>query len=107
MQTPKKPLLEPVQCILWYVKGTSDFWDSLWKESLMQDSFCNADYVGDISTRRSTTRYVLSLGLVVISWCGIKRQWTVSLSTTEVEYKAAALATQECEWLMQLMSNLK
>jgi hypothetical protein len=40
----------------------------------MQDSFCNADYVGDISTRRSTTRYVFSLGLVVISWCSIKRQ---------------------------------
>ena len=50
--------------------------------------------------------YVLSLGTAVVSWSS-KRQLTVSISTTEVEYRAAAAATaQESTWLMQLMRNL-
>ncbi|KAE8688597.1 hypothetical protein F3Y22_tig00110963pilonHSYRG00163 [Hibiscus syriacus] len=35
-----------------------------------------------------------------------KRQPTVSLSTTEAEYRAAAMAAQESTWLIQLMNNL-
>uniref|UniRef100_A0A2N9JB62 Integrase catalytic domain-containing protein n=1 Tax=Fagus sylvatica TaxID=28930 RepID=A0A2N9JB62_FAGSY len=35
-----------------------------------------------------------------------KRQPTVSLSTTEAEYRAAAMAAQESTWLMQLMRDL-
>ncbi|KAE8665979.1 tir-nbs resistance protein [Hibiscus syriacus] len=50
--------------------------------------------VGDHDTRRSTTGYVFKLGSGTISWCS-KRQPTISLSTTEVEYRAAAMAAQE------------
>ena len=49
---------------------------------------------------------MFNLGSGAISWCS-KRQPTVSLSTTKAEYKATAMAAQECDWLMQLMSNLK
>ncbi|XP_047270520.1 uncharacterized mitochondrial protein AtMg00810-like [Capsicum annuum] len=52
--------------------------------------YCDADYVGNHDTRRSTIGYVFMLGSGEISWCN-KRQPTVSLSTTEVEYRAAAL----------------
>ncbi|KAE8679564.1 tir-nbs resistance protein [Hibiscus syriacus] len=39
------------------------------------------------------------------NWCS-KRQPTVSLSTTEAEYRAVAMAAQESTWLIQLMNNL-
>ena len=48
---------------------------------------------------------VFKLGSGTISWCS-KRQPTVSLSTTEAEYRAAAMAAQESTWLIQLMNNL-
>ncbi|KAE8727767.1 tir-nbs resistance protein [Hibiscus syriacus] len=35
-----------------------------------------------------------------------KRQPTMSLSTTEAEYRAAAMAAQESTWLIQLMNDL-
>ena len=50
---------------------------------------------------------MLSLGITVVSWSS-KRRMTVSLSTTEVEYRAVAVTTaQESPWLMQLMRNLR
>ena len=67
--------------------------------------YCNADYVGDHDARRSTTGYMFSLGSRPISWCK-KRQPTVSLSSTESEYRTLTTATQECTWLMQLMKDL-
>ena len=48
---------------------------------------------------------VFKLGSGTISWCS-KRQPTVSLSTTEAEYRVEAMAAQESTWLIQLMNNL-
>ncbi|RVX10690.1 Retrovirus-related Pol polyprotein from transposon RE2 [Vitis vinifera] len=67
--------------------------------------YCDADYEGDHDTHRSTTGYVFMLGSGTISWCS-KRQSTVSLSTTEAEYRAAAMAAQESTWLIRLMNDL-
>ncbi|KAE8704478.1 hypothetical protein F3Y22_tig00110450pilonHSYRG00264 [Hibiscus syriacus] len=105
MQNPKKPHLEAVRRILRYVKNTIDY-GLLYKkgEDCKLVSYC-ADYAGDHDTRRSTTGYVFKLGSGTISWCS-KRQPTISLSTTEAEYRAAAMATQESTWLIQLMNNL-
>ncbi|XP_068644922.1 secreted RxLR effector protein 161-like [Aristolochia californica] len=106
MQDPKKPHLEAVCRILRYVKSTIDYGLVYKKgEDCKLVGYCDADYAGDHDTRRSTTRYVFKLGSGTISWCS-KRQPTVSLSTTEAEYRAAALAAQESTWLIQLMNNL-
>ena len=67
--------------------------------------YCDADYAGDCNTRRSTTGYVFSLGSGAVAWCS-KRQPTVSFSTTEAEYRAAAMAAQESTWLMRLLKDL-
>jgi len=48
---------------------------------------------------------MFKLGAGAISWCS-KRQPTVSLSTTEAKYRAAAVAAQESIWLMRLMKDL-
>ncbi|KAI3462288.1 hypothetical protein Pfo_018951, partial [Paulownia fortunei] len=106
MQNPKKSHLEAVRRILRYVKSTIDY-GLLYKkgEGCKLFGYCDADYAGDHDTRRSTTGYVFKLGSGIISWCS-KRQPTVSLSTTEAEYRAAAMAGQESTWLIQLMNNL-
>ena len=67
--------------------------------------YCDADYARDHDTQRSTTGYMFSLGTTVVSWSS-KRQLTVSLSTTEAEYRVVEAATQESTWLMRLMRNL-
>ena len=106
MQNPKKPHLEAVRRILRHVKGTIDY-GLLYKkgEDCKLVGYCDADYAGDHDTRRSTTGYVFMLGSGAISWCS-KRQLTVSLSTTEAEYRAAAMAAQESTWLIRLMNDL-
>ena len=106
MQNPKKPHLEVVRRILRHVKSTIDY-GLLYKkgEDCKLVGYCDADYTGDHDTRRSTTGYVFMLGSRAISWCS-KRQPTVSLSTTEAEYRAAAMAAQESTWLIRLMNDL-
>ncbi|CAN1849719.1 Retrovirus-related Pol polyprotein from transposon TNT 1-94 [Linum perenne] len=106
MQNPKKPHLEAAKRILRYVKGTINH-GILYKKggNTELSGYCDADYAGDLDTRRSTTGYVFSLGSGPISWCS-KRQPTVALSTTEAEYNSSAMATQECVWLIQLLKDL-
>ena len=106
MQTPKKSHLEAVRRILRYIKGTLDL--GLFYKSQITcklEGYCDADYAGDYDTRRSTTGYAFSLGSGVVTWCS-KRQPTVSLSTTEAEYRATTMAAQEITWLVQLLENL-
>ncbi|KAL6342786.1 hypothetical protein AAG906_016621 [Vitis piasezkii] len=89
-----------------HVKGTIDY-GLLYKkgEDCKLVGYRDADYAGDHDTRGSTTGYVFMLGSGAISWCS-KRQPTVSLSTTEAEYRAAAMAAQESTWLIRLMNDL-
>ncbi|KAE8675430.1 putative RING/U-box superfamily protein [Hibiscus syriacus] len=96
MQNPKKPHLEAVRRILLrYVKNTIDYGLLYRKgEDCNLVGYCDTDYAGDHDTRRSTTGYVFKLGSGTISWCS-KRQPTISLSTTEAEYRATAMAAQE------------
>jgi hypothetical protein len=106
MQQPKKPHLEVVQRILRYVKDTINYGLFYKKgDEVKIIGYCDADYAGDHDTRRSTTGYIFKIGSGVVSWCS-KRQPTVSLSTTEAEYRAAAMAAQESTWLKQLMKDL-
>ncbi|KAJ8621857.1 hypothetical protein MRB53_030386 [Persea americana] len=67
--------------------------------------YVDADLGGDLYDRKSTSGYVFSCGSACVSWCS-KKQDLVSLSTTEAEYKASSLATQECVWLRWLVDDV-
>jgi hypothetical protein len=95
-----------VKRILRYLKGTHDY--GLVFTAGNQDAllgFSDSDWAGDVVTRRSTSGYVFQLGKSTISWCS-KRQQTVAKSSTEAEYVALAMATQEVVWLRRLLSDL-
>ena len=66
-------------------------------------TFCDADYAGDIDTRRSTSGYVFILNGGAISWAS-RLQPNVAASTTESEYIAAAI--KEGLWLRKLFQDL-
>ena len=60
--------------------------------------FVDADWVGDLNQRRSTSGYVFILFGGAVSWMS-KRQSVVALSTTGAEYMGATHASKEAVWL--------
>ena len=106
MQDPKTPHLDAAKRILRYIKGSADY-GLLYEKSndFLLRGFTDADWVGDANDRRSTSGYCFNIGSVVVSWCS-KKQSTVALSSTEAEYMAATMATQECIWLKCLMGDI-
>ncbi|KAL2649438.1 hypothetical protein R1flu_017566 [Riccia fluitans] len=67
--------------------------------------FTDSDWAGDKETRRSTRGYVFRLGDSLLSWCS-KRQPTVSLSSTEAEYRAMTEGAKELVWLRGVLQEL-
>ena len=66
--------------------------------------FVDADWVGDLDHRISTSGYVFNLFGGAIHWMS-KRQAVVALSTTKVEYMVATNVSKEAVWLQTLCSG--
>lgn len=67
--------------------------------------FSDADWGGDIDSRRSTTGFVFMMNGGPVS-CQSRSQPSVALSTLEAEYMAMCEATKECIWLRKLNEDL-
>jgi hypothetical protein len=91
--------------IVRYLAGTAQYGLNFGGSDSGLEGFCDADYAGDLDTRRSTTGYVFILNGGAISWSS-KRQATVAVSTSEAEYIAAAQAVKEALWLRNLLKDL-
>lgn len=91
--------------VLRYIAGTKNYGIIFGGNGLNLEAYCDADYAGDIDTRRSTTGYVFTLSGGAISWSS-RLQPTVAASTTEAEYMAAAYAIKEALWLRTLLLEL-
>ncbi|MCO5557971.1 hypothetical protein L7F22_028542 [Adiantum nelumboides] len=88
-----------------YVKATVNYGMFYEKNAkLYLYGYTNADWAGDFMERRSTSGYAFSIGNGMISWSS-KKQPTVELSSTEVEYRGTALGACEESWLRVLMAN--
>jgi len=66
----------------------------------------DVDWVGSAYDKRSTNGYVFSLGSGGVSWSS-KKQPIVALSTTEAEYRGAAIAVCEVMWLKKLLDDVR
>lgn len=95
-----------VKKIIRYLKGTVNYGILYKNDKGILEGFSDADFASDKETRRSTTGYVFKLNGGPITWCS-KLQPTVSLSTTESEFIAAAQATKEAIWLRKFMSDIQ
>ncbi|KAE8542213.1 hypothetical protein D1P53_001698 [Cryptococcus gattii VGV] len=90
-----------------YIRGTSDLSLVFDAHSSKQVAlgYVDADWGGDLDTRRSTTGYVFKVYGGVVAWKS-KRQPTVALLTTEAEYMASADAAKQAIWLRLLLEDI-
>lgn len=96
-----------VKRIMRYLKGTIGKKLEYSKNGqLAAQGYTDSDWAGDEDTRRSTTGYVYFVQNGPISWA-TRRQTTVALSSTEVEYMALSAACQEALWWRQIERELQ
>lgn len=68
--------------------------------------YCDSDWAGTISDRKSTSGYVFLFAGGPISWIS-KRQSIVALSSTEAEYISLSECTKQAIYLCKLRHDLK
>ena len=105
MSRPRKQHWEAVKWILRYLKGLLDICLYFTGASLKLQGYVDADFAGDIDSRKSTTKFVFTLGGTVISWVS-NLQKIVTLSTTEAEYVAASEVGKEIIQLHGFLEEL-
>ena len=106
MSKPTPAHWSVAKSLLRYLAGTIDYGIFFKPDQL--DYFvghCDADYAGDLDTRRSTIGYVFTFHGAAISWSS-RLQPTVAASTAEAEYMSASAAVKEALWLMRLFAEL-
>ena len=106
MQLPRKPHLDAVRRTLRYVRSTLDYAVFYAADApLALYGYTDADWAGSIADRRSTSGFMFSFGSAAVTWSS-KKQPTVALSSTEAEYRGAAVAACEVAWLRTLLEDL-
>lgn len=111
LERPTTTQWKAVKRILKYIKGTVGYgllFNCDQNKELL--TYSDADYAGDLETRRSTTGYVLRFASGTIYW-NSQRQRVVALSTIDAEYMAACQTAKEIAWastlIRELLGNLK
>ena len=107
MEQPTEADWSSVKRIFKYMKGTINQ-GILYRKAvdiISLKAYSDANFAGDINTRRSTSGVLVLYANGAIAWSS-KLQNTVALSTTEAEFVAASECTKEVMWLMRLLSEL-
>ena len=94
--------------ILRYIKGSLNYgivYDGSKRNDVTLIGYTNADWETNPKGRKSQSGYAFVLCGGIVSWMS-KKQSTVALSSTEADYVAASLCTQEAIWLRTLLRNL-
>jgi hypothetical protein len=105
MSKPRMLHFAMMKRVLRYVKGTLEQGLNLGGNDVKLTGYSDANWAGDLETRRSTTGFLYDIGNSLVSWKS-KRQPTVALSSAESEYMALAAATQEGIWCRAVLNEL-
>ena len=102
---PKESHLTAVKRIIRYINGTSDYgiWYSRDSNEYLA-GYSDADWAGCIDDRKSTSGGCFYLGNNLVSWMS-KKQNSISLSTAEAEYIAAASGCAQLLWMKKLLHD--
>nr|XP_043639651.1 secreted RxLR effector protein 161-like [Erigeron canadensis] len=103
---PRKSHMDAGTRVLRYLKTTPGQGILLPKEGGTNlVGYSDSDWLGCPLTRRSRTGYIVLLGGAPISW-KTKKQYVVSRSSAEVEYRAMAITVSELIWLRWLLQEM-
>jgi hypothetical protein len=105
LHCPTTTHFQAAKRVLRYLKGTPDPGLLFTPGPIQLNAYCDSDWAGDPTDHRSTSGYGVFLGHCLLSWQA-KKQPVVSRSSTEVEYRAMAIATAELYWLRMLFREL-
>jgi hypothetical protein len=103
-EKPSDAHMSTALSIVRYLKGTSEYGLKYGGGSGLV-GYCDADYAGDVDSRRSTTGFCFLLNGAAVSW-SCKLQPTVAVSTAEAEYMSASAAVKEALWLQKLLAEM-
>jgi hypothetical protein len=104
---PKQSHLVAVKRIFKYLKGTMTY--GLWyprNQNFQLIAYSDADWANCVDERKSTSGGAFFLGDSLVAWLS-KKQGSISLSTTEAEYIAAATCCTQILWMIQTLADLK
>jgi transposase InsO family protein len=106
---PGRPHWLAMQRVLRYLAGTFSrgltFSRHARDNPLQLLGLVDADWGGDVNTRRSTSGFVFYFCNGPVAWCS-RLQRTVALSSAEAEYLSLSDACKECSWLRSLLTEL-
>jgi len=105
MAAPTVAHWEATLGVVRYLVGIVDYGLTFGGSSETLVGYCDADYAGDLDSRRSTTRYVFLMFGGAVSWSS-RLQPTVAVSTVEAEYLSAGQVVKEALWFRKLGVDL-
>jgi hypothetical protein len=109
LEEPQEDHLPAVKKILRYAVGTCNWglWFSWKKENqALLIGFSDADFVGDVDARKSTTEVIFFLANNSITWQSMKQK-VVAQFSCESEYIAATNAMSQALWVAQVLAEVQ
>uniref|UniRef100_A0A0A9X817 Retrovirus-related Pol polyprotein from transposon TNT 1-94 n=1 Tax=Lygus hesperus TaxID=30085 RepID=A0A0A9X817_LYGHE len=108
VENPRQTDVQNIKRTLKYVKATADLGvnyiiDSDCPEKLV--AYCDADFAGDVDSRKSTTGFVIFYSNGPVSWTS-RKQPIVATSSTESEYISAAECARTLIYLRNFLEEL-
>lgn len=97
---------QAVKRIFRYLQGTKGMKLCFGIIDLEIIGYTNADFVGDVDDRKSSSSHVFLFGGTIVSWL-CKKQGCVAKHTIEAEHISCSTAVSEAVWIKRFVNSLK